>query len=153
MVYGFLQFSQRFMAAYPDYFISPLRINGSAIESIFSVLKFTAGGNLYASNYGSFRGRVITGREVITNSNSERGYRDDMILMSGSITSSSGGSRMSYSVRLVYDPFGLSKSQPVYYWWSPRKQCMHHYSIIGRIPVCQTCPTGANVEHLTKSVV
>ena len=68
------------MAAYPDYFISPLRINGSAIESIFSVLKFTAGGNLSVRNYGSFRGRVITGREVITNSNSERGYRDDIIL-------------------------------------------------------------------------
>ena len=109
MVYGFLQFSQWFMAAYPDYFISPLRINGSAIESIFSVLKFTAGGNLSASNYGSFRGRVITGRDVIINSNSERGYRDDIILVSGSFASSDGGSRMSYSVRLVFDPFGLSE--------------------------------------------
>lgn len=74
MVYGFLDFCTWFITAYPDYFVSPLRINGSAIESIFSVLKFTAGGNLSASNYGSFRGRVITGREVITNSNSERGY-------------------------------------------------------------------------------
>ena len=98
-----------FIAAYPDYFISPLKINGSAIESIFSVLKFTAGGNLSASNYGSFRGRVITGREVITNSNSERGYRDDVILVSGSVTSSSEASRMSYSVRLIYDPFGLNE--------------------------------------------
>ena len=109
MVYGFLHFSQWFIAAYPDYFISPLKINGSAIESIFSVLKFTAGGNLSASNYGSFRGRVITGREVITNSNSERGYRDDVILVSGSVTSSSEASRMSYSVRLIYDPFGLNE--------------------------------------------
>lgn len=97
------------MAACPDYFISPLRINGSAIESIFSVLKYTAGGNLSASKYGSFRRQVITGWEVITNSNSERDYRDDIILVSGSFTSSSGGSRMSYSVRLVYDPFGLSE--------------------------------------------
>ena len=109
MVYGFLQFSQWFMAAYPDYFISPLRINGSAIESIFRVLKFTAGGNLSASNYGSFCGRVITGREVIINSNSERGYRDDIILVSRSFTSSNEGSRMPYSVRLVFDPFGLSE--------------------------------------------
>ena len=106
MVYGFVQFCRWFNTAYPDYFVSPLRINGSAIESIFSVLKFTAGGNLSASNYGSFRGRVITGREVITNSNSERGYRDDVILVSGSITTSNPQSR--YSVRLVYDPFGLS---------------------------------------------
>ena len=99
-----------FNATYPDYFVSPLRINGSSIESIFSVLKFAAGGNLSASNYRSFRGRIIAGREVITNSNSERGYRDDVILVSGSLTSTSGnsGSRPSYSVRLVFDPFGIS---------------------------------------------
>lgn len=83
----------------------------SEIESIFSVLKFTAGGNLSASNYGSFRGRVITGREVITDSNSERGYRDDVILVSGSVTSSSEASRTSYSVRLVCDPFGLNEKK------------------------------------------
>lgn len=109
MVYGFLDFCTWFITAYPDYFVSPLRINGSAIESIFSVLKFTAGGNLSASNYGSFRVRVITGREVITNSNSERGYRDDVILVSGTLTSSTEGSRASYSVRLIYDPFGLNE--------------------------------------------
>ena len=111
MVYGFAQFCHWFVATYPDYFISPLRINGSAIESIFSVLKFTAGGNLSASNYSSFRGRVITGREVITNSNSERGYRDDIIMVSGSVSSGSEGSssRPSYSVRLVYDPFGINE--------------------------------------------
>jgi len=108
MVYGFLKFSKWFTTKYPDYFISPLRINGSAIESIFSVLKYTAGGHLSASNYGSFRGRVITGREVVTNSNSERGYRDDVIHVSGSLTPSISGSKASYSVRLVYDPFGLS---------------------------------------------
>ncbi|XP_068747328.1 uncharacterized protein [Montipora capricornis] len=110
MVYGFLDFSEWFLTAYPNnYFISPLRINGSAIESIFSVLKFSAGGNLSASNYGSFRGRVITGREVITSSNSERGYRDDVILISGSITSRIAESGTSYSVQLVYDPCGIQE--------------------------------------------
>ena len=66
--------------------------------------------NLSANNCGSFRGRVIVGREVIANSNSERGYRDDVILVSGSLTSTNGnsGSRSSYSVRLVYDPFGMN---------------------------------------------
>lgn len=54
------------------------------------------------------QGRVITGREVITNSNSERGYRD-VILVFGTLTSSTEGSRPSYSVRLIYDPFGLNK--------------------------------------------
>lgn len=75
MVYGFLEFNEWFNEAYPDYFVSPLRINGSAIES---------------------------------NSNSERGYRDDVILVSGSITSSTSNSRSTYSVRLLYDPFGLN---------------------------------------------
>ncbi|XP_068716510.1 uncharacterized protein [Montipora foliosa] len=110
MVYGFLQFCRWFNAVYPDYFVSPLPINGSSIESIFSALKFAAGGNVSASNYGSFRGRVIGGREVIDYRNSERGYRDDVILVSGSLTStiSNSGSRSSYSVRLVYDPFGIN---------------------------------------------
>ena len=31
-----------------SYFISPLRINGSALESMFSVLKHTSRGNLTA---------------------------------------------------------------------------------------------------------
>jgi len=33
------------VSANGKYFISPLRINGSAIESIYSVLKFASGGN------------------------------------------------------------------------------------------------------------
>ena len=82
-MYGFLQLCRWFNAVYPDYFVSPLQINGS-VESIFSVLKFAAGGNLSASNYGSF-GRVIVVREVIANSNSECGYRDDLTLISGSL--------------------------------------------------------------------
>ena len=51
-MYGFLQCYRWFNAAYTDYFIIPLPINGSSIESIFSVLKSAAGGNLFASNYG-----------------------------------------------------------------------------------------------------
>ena len=89
-MYGFLQCYRWFNAAYTDYFIIPLPINGSSIESIFSVLKSAAGGNLFASNYGSFRGRVIVAREVITNSNSERSHKGDVILLSESVTSTSG---------------------------------------------------------------
>lgn len=84
MVYGFLQFSQWFIRAYPHSFISPLRINVSAIESIFSVLKFTAGGNLSLQATLDLFVEVITGREVITNSNLECGYHDGIILVSES---------------------------------------------------------------------
>lgn len=119
MVYGFLGFSEWFLTAYPNYFISLLRINGSTIASIFSVLKFSAGGNLSASNYGSFRGRVITGREVITNGNSERGYRHDAILVPGLFTSSTAESGTSYSVRLVSDPFGIQEMKHFGFQQSP----------------------------------
>lgn len=111
MVYGFTQFCTWFVERHPEYFIAPLRINGSGIESIFSLFKFCAAGNLSANNYGSIRGRVITGKEVVSNSNSERGYRDDRILVSGNLKQSetSAGSRVAYSVRVVFDPFGLDR--------------------------------------------
>ena len=111
MVYGFTQFCSWFVERHPGYFIAPLRINGSGIESMFSLFKFCAAGNLSANNYGSIRGRVITGKEVVSNSNSERGYRDDRILVSGNLQQSetSAGSRVAYSVRVVFDPFGLDR--------------------------------------------
>ena len=111
MVYGFTQFCTWFVERHPGYFIAPLRINGSGIESMFSLFKFCAVGNLSANNYGSIRGRVITGKEVVSNSNSERGYRDDRILVSGNLQQSetSAGSRVAYSVRVVFDPFGLDR--------------------------------------------
>jgi hypothetical protein len=33
------------------YFISPLRINGSAVETIFSCLKYISGSNLSSATY------------------------------------------------------------------------------------------------------
>ena len=100
------------MERYPGYFIAPLRINDSGIESMLSLFKFCAAGNLSANNCGSIRGRVITGKEVVSNSNSERGYRDDRILVSGNLQQSetSAGSRVAYSVRVVFDPFGLDRA-------------------------------------------
>lgn len=111
MVYGFTQFCTWFVERHPGYFIAPLRINGSGIESMFSLFKFCAAGNLSANNYGSIRGRVITGKEVVSNSNSGRGYRDDRILVSGNLQQSetSAGSRVAYSVRVVFDSFGLDR--------------------------------------------
>ena len=99
------------MERHPGYFIAPLRINDSGIESMLSLFKFCAAGNLSANNCGSIRGRVITGKEVVSNSNSERGYRDDRILVSGNLQQSetSAGSRVAYSVRVVFDPFGLDR--------------------------------------------
>ena len=50
-----------FCHASPDgkYFISPLKIDGSALESVFSGLEHTSGGNLSALNCGPALGRYI----------------------------------------------------------------------------------------------
>ena len=69
----------------PDgrYFNSPLRINGSALESIFSVLKHTSGGNLSAISYSPALGRLISRKALIHNKNSEKGYRDVKLNIDG----------------------------------------------------------------------
>ena len=73
----------------PDgkYFISPLRINGSALESVFSVLKHSSGGNLSALNYGPVLGRFIYRKgEVVVNRNPETGYRDISLNLDGQLS-------------------------------------------------------------------
>lgn len=52
MYYGFTEFCKCFFERFPGYHIVPLRINGSAIETIFSQLRFSTSGNLSGSNYG-----------------------------------------------------------------------------------------------------
>ena len=51
MVYGFTEFADDFFGRYPNYYIWPRRINGSALETIFGQLKFSMGGHLSAVNY------------------------------------------------------------------------------------------------------
>ena len=65
------------------YFISPLRINGSAIESIYSVLKFASGGNLSALSYGPALGKLINRKDMVQNKYSEKGYRDVPVNIGG----------------------------------------------------------------------
>ena len=90
MVNGFLSFCEWFFTnVSPNgrYFISPLRINGSALESIFSVLKHTSGGNLSAISYSPALGRLISRKALIQNKNSEKGYRDVKLNIDGGATS------------------------------------------------------------------
>jgi len=56
--------------------VTPLRINGSAIESLYSLLKFGAGGLLSALNYGSGVARVKARVEVSRVTDSGKSYRD-----------------------------------------------------------------------------
>ena len=69
----------------PDgrYFISPLRINGSALQSICSVLKHTSGGKLSAMSKSPALGRLMSRKVLIQTTCSEKGYRDVKLNIDG----------------------------------------------------------------------
>jgi len=98
----------------PDghYFISPLRANGSALESIFSMLKHTAGGNLSVLGYGPALGKIIHRKSERVNKYSEKGYRDVQLNIDGmqdSITVNA--KRLSRSMLLFAFPTMISQSE------------------------------------------
>ena len=78
MYHGFMGLCKDFLTDHPGYFIAPIRINGSAAESIFSCLKYISGGNLSSTNYGSSLSALTTQRDIKTNPYSEKGYRTDI---------------------------------------------------------------------------
>ena len=60
MYYGFKQLCDSFTRQHGQYYVVPVRINGSVIESLFSRFKYDAGGNLSATNYESAISRLLT---------------------------------------------------------------------------------------------
>ena len=77
-VYGFRAFSEWFLQTYPTYFISPLRISVSAIESIFSQHKHAAGGKLNSVNYTTARGAHLM-KQIVSGHHSGTAYRNQTI--------------------------------------------------------------------------
>ena len=60
LYFGFSGLCQDFTARHgPNHYIVPVRINGSAIESLFGRFKVDAGGNLSAVNYEAAVSRVV----------------------------------------------------------------------------------------------
>ena len=51
MVYGFKGLVEEFLTTHPGYHTNPKRVNGSAIETLFSQLKHTTSGHLTGANY------------------------------------------------------------------------------------------------------
>lgn len=62
--YGYREFCKDFLQRHPGYFVYPLRLTGSAVETIFSRLKFITGGHLSAVNNASARANLLTRCEV-----------------------------------------------------------------------------------------
>ena len=76
-VYSFRAICEWFFKTYPTYFISPLRLSGLAVESIFSQYKkHTVGSKLDAVNYTTARAACLIKQSVATHY-SEKGYHDE----------------------------------------------------------------------------
>ena len=76
MYNGFIGLCTSFLAENSNYFIIPVRVNGSAVESYFSQLKFTAGGQLSSANYATAQASVETTKAAAIKRPREADYRD-----------------------------------------------------------------------------
>ncbi|XP_065914376.1 uncharacterized protein [Dysidea avara] len=77
-VYSFRAFCKDFFAKHPGYFVSPLRISGSAVESLFSQFKRNAGGKLDSCNYVTARCAHLV-QQCASGHHSGVGYRDETL--------------------------------------------------------------------------
>ena len=64
-----------FLSRNKGYSVSPLRLSGSAVESIFGQFKYNARGKLDASNYQVARAALLT-KQASECHYSGKGYRD-----------------------------------------------------------------------------
>lgn len=78
MYNGFNGLCDYFLTHHPECFISLIRVNGSAVESIFSCLKYNSGGNLSSTNYSTSLASLINQKDIQKNPYSEQGYRTDI---------------------------------------------------------------------------
>ena len=70
------------MNEYPDHFISPIRLSGSAVETLFSQFKHSTGGKLSASNCTVARVANLV-KNVVAAHHSSTSYRDTSLNLSG----------------------------------------------------------------------
>lgn len=75
--YGYKEFCKDFIQRHhgKGYAIYPLRLTGSAVETIFSRLKFITGGHLSAVNYATARANLLT-RYTLHGPHTTDSYRD-----------------------------------------------------------------------------
>ena len=74
-VYGFLDFVERFILEYPEYYVLPLKLNGSAVETLFAQFKYESAGKLTSVNYSTARKSVLLKRDIHQSTKDARGYR------------------------------------------------------------------------------
>ena len=65
MVYGFRGLVTDFLSTHPGHHVNPKRVNGSAVETLFSQLKARTGGNLTGHSYENAKATLLTRRQVV----------------------------------------------------------------------------------------
>ena len=80
-MYGFNAFCCDFLHRHPGYFVSPLRLSGSAVETLFSQYKRLAGSKLDAVNYVTARAAQLI-QQTVTSHHSGCDYRNNKLAMS-----------------------------------------------------------------------
>ena len=78
MYHGFKGLCEDFLQDHNGYLIAPIRVNGSAIQRIFSQLKYIEGGNLSSTNYATSFSSLVTQKDVQANPYTENGYNTDI---------------------------------------------------------------------------
>ena len=77
-MHGFEGFCHDFLNRHDDYFISPLWLSGSAVESLFSQYKRIAGSRLDAVNFVNARAAQLI-QQTVTSHHSGTDYRDQKL--------------------------------------------------------------------------
>ena len=78
-VFGLKSLLIDFKKRNPQHYLVLSRINGSAIESLFSQIKYATAGKLSSVNYGSSRRAVIISSNVQSSHAQNENYRDDRL--------------------------------------------------------------------------
>ena len=74
-VQGFTEFCQDFLSRHGTHFVSPLRLSGSAVESILGQVKYSIGGKLDAASYQVARAAFLT-KQAVEWHHCGKDYRD-----------------------------------------------------------------------------
>lgn len=79
-MYGLRGFCNDFLSQHPKHFISPLRASGSAVETLLSQYKYSAGEKLDSSNYATARASCLV-KSAVSGHHSGKGYCNDQLLV------------------------------------------------------------------------
>ena len=77
-MYGLKGLCTWFFETYPTHFISPLRLSGSSVESLFSQYKHSSGGKLDSVNFVTSRAAYLV-KQSVTSHHSGKQYRDQLL--------------------------------------------------------------------------